>query len=174
MWFHLELDGISFHFRISSYKKSIQDTEYEQWCNVDLTLQSGSWLNYQTSPISLLSCDIEELRDKLSDLLSNKLLSQEKLEFVEPDITFLLHPQKDLTLDPSFIYVAPEHKIEDINTDIHIHLWNGVLTENYISLRLGRKDMEALQSYLKLITHQIKMDDPSIKKLMESDIIRKY
>ena len=107
MWFHLELDGINFHFRISKYRKSIQDIWYEQWCKVDLTLQSGNWLNYQTSSEMLLSCEVEQLSVKLFDLISNKLESQEELEFIEPDLSFILNPQKDLTLDPSYTYVAP-------------------------------------------------------------------
>ncbi len=172
MWFHLDLDGIDFHFRISKYRKSIQDIWDEQWCKVDLTLQSGSWLNYQTSSEMLLSCEVEELRNKLSVLLSNELQSPEELEFIEPDLSFILHPQKDLTLDPNYTYVAPGHEIVDIDADIHVHLWNGGLTANYISLCFGREDIEALRSYLDLVTNQIQANDPSIKKLIDSDIIR--
>ena len=172
MWFHLDLDGIDFHFRISKYRKSIQDIWDEQWCKVDLTLQSCNWLNYQTSSEMLLSCEVEQLRAKLFDLISNKIESQEELEFIEPDLSFVLHPQKDLTLDPNYTYVAPGHEIVDIDADIHIHLWNGGLTANYISLCFGREDIEAFRSYLNLITNQIQSDDPSIKKLIDSDIIR--
>ncbi len=172
MWFHLDLDGIDFHFRISKYRKSIQDIWDEQWCKVDLTLQSGNWLNYQTSSEMLLSCEVEQLRAKLFDLISNKIESQEELEFIEPDLSFVLHPQKDLTLDPNYTYVAPGHEIVDIDADVHVHLWNGGLTENYISLCFGREDIEACCSYLNLITNQIQADDLTIKKLMGNDIIR--
>ncbi len=172
MWFHLDLDGIDFHFRISKYRKSIQAIWDEQWCKVDLTLQSENWLNYQTSSEMLLSCEVEELRNKLSVLLSNELKSSEELEFIEPDLSLILNPQKDLSLDPNYTYVAPGHEIADIDADIHIHLWNGGLTANYISLCFGREDIEAFRSYLNLITNQIQSDDPSIKKLIDSDIIR--
>lgn len=172
MWFHLDLDGIDFHFRISKYRKSIQDIWDEQWCKVDLTLQSGNWLNYQTSSEMLLSCEVEQLSAKLFDLISNKLESQEELEFIEPDLSFILNPQKDLTLDPNYTYVAPGHEIADIDTEIHVHLWNGGLTSNFISLCFGREDIEALCSYLNLITNQIQSDDPTIKKLIDNDIIR--
>ena len=172
MWFHLDLDGIDFHFRISQYRKSIKDIWDEQWCKVDLTLQNGNWLNYQTSSEMLLSCEVEQLNAKLIDLLSNKLQSQEDLEFIEPDLSFILNPQKDLTLDPNYTYVAPGHEIVDIDVDVHVHLWNGGLTSNYISLSFGREDIEALDAYLKLITNQVQVDDPSIKKLIDNDIIR--
>ncbi len=174
MWFHLDLDGIEFHFRISQYKKSVQEIWDEQWCKVDLTLQSGNWLNYETSSDILLSCEVEELRNKLSSLLSNEIQSQEELEFIEPDISFVLNPQKDLTSDPNCMYVAPGHEIVDIDADIRVHLWNGGLTANYISLCLDREDIEALCSYLDLVTKQVEISHPSIKKLLDSDIIRIY
>lgn len=172
MWFHLDLDGIDFHFRISKYRKSIQDIWDEQWCKVDLTLQSGNWLNYQTSSEMLLSREVEQLSAKLFDLISNKLELQEELEFIEPDLSFILNPQKDLTLDPNYTYVAPGHEIADIDAEVHVHLWNGGLTSNFISLCFGREDIEALCSYLHLITKQIQSDDPTIKKLIDNDIIR--
>ena len=172
MWFHLDLDGIDFHFRISKYRKSIKDSWYDQWCNVDLILQSSNWLNYQASSEMLLCCEIEQLSTKLVDLLSNQLQSQEELEFIEPDLSFTLNPQKDLTLDTNYTYVAPGHEIADIDADIHFHLWNGGLTSNYISLRFNREDIEAFCSYLNLITNQVQTDDLTIKKLIDSDIIR--
>ena len=51
MWFHLDLDGIDFHFRISKYRKSIQDIWDEQWCKVDLTLQSGSTIEFSVADL---------------------------------------------------------------------------------------------------------------------------
>ena len=174
MWFHLDLDGIEFHFRISQYKKSIQEICDEQWCKIDLTLQSGNWLNYEISSDILLSCEVEALRNKLLELLSNKIHSQEELEFIEPDLSFILHPQEDLTLSPKYSYVAPDHEIADIDADIRIRLWNGGLTANYISLCLDREDIEALCYYLDLVTKQIKLDHPNIKKMLDNDIIRIY
>ena len=145
MWFHLDLDGIDFHFQISQYRQSNREIWEEHWCQVDLTLQSGNWLNYEISSSILLSCEVEELRDKLSQLLSNKIQSPEKLEFIEPDLSFVLHPQEDLTLNA-----------------------------NYISLRFDREDIECLRAYLDLVTKQIDFSNPSIKKLIDSDIIRTY
>ena len=174
MWFHLDLDGIDFHFQISQYRQSNREIWEEQWCQVDLTLQSGNWLNYEISSSILLSCEVEELRDKLSQLLSNKIQSPEELEFVEPDLSFVLHPQEDLTLNPSYSYVAPGHEIVDIDADFYVHLWNGGLTANYISLRFDREDIECLRAYLDLVTKQIDFSNPSIKKLIDSDIIRTY
>ena len=174
MWFHLDLDGIEFHFRISHYKKSVQEVWDEQWCKVDLTLQSGNWLNYEVSSDILLSCEVEEIRNKLSALLSNKIQAPEELEFVEPDLSFVLNPQKDLSSDLNCMYVAPGHEIVDIDADIRVHLWNGGLTANYISLCLDREDIEALCYYLDLLTNQTKLDNPAVKKLLDNDIIRIY
>lgn len=174
MWLYLDLDGIDFHFRISDYQKSTQTNWDDQWCKIDLTLQSDNWLDYQISSSILLSYEVEILRNKLSALLSNEIKSTENLDFIEPDLSFVLSPQKDLTLDPNYIYVAPGHEIADIFTDLRVHLWDGGMTANYISLCFVREDIEVLYFYLSLITKQIKADDPSIKKYIDSDIIRVY
>lgn len=63
------------NFRISQYKKSVQEIWDEQWCKVDLTLHSGNWLDYEITSDILLSYEVEELRNKLSALLSNKDVS---------------------------------------------------------------------------------------------------
>ncbi len=174
MWLYLDLDGINFHFRISDYQKSTKTNYYDQWCKIDLTLQSENWLDYKISSSILLSYEVEILRNKLSALLFNKIKSTEELDFIEPDLSFVLNPQKDLTLDPNYTYVAPGHEIADIVTDLRVHLWDAGITENYISLCFDREDIEALYFYLSLLTKQIKEDDPSIKKYIESDIIRVY
>lgn len=161
MWLHLDLEGIDFRFCISKYRKSNQNIWDDQWCKVDLSLQSGTWLNYQISSEILLSCEVEELYDKLHGLFSNKLQSSEELEFIEPDLSFILNPQKKL----------PTDSIIDIDVELRVHLWNDGLTANYISLYFDRKDIEEFYDYLRLVITQACSDDISAVKSSDKDII---
>jgi hypothetical protein len=175
MQLNLDLDGIEFCFRITKYEKSNSENLYklyDQWCIVELSLYSEKWLNYQISSEILLACEVEEIRDKISDLLEDRIQEQEILEFIEPDLTFELNPKKNLCEDPKYTYIAPGHEIVDIDADLHIHFWNDGLTANYLSLCFGRDELECLLVYLRYITNEIQNDDEMLQKLIADDVIR--
>ncbi len=174
MWLHLDLDGVALHFRITGYRKSTSENWHSQWCTVYLTLQGGNWLNYQISSDILLACEVEELCSRISDLLEDKIQAVEEMEFVEPDLTFVLNPKKDLREDPKYSYVAPGHEIVDIDADLRVHFWDGGLTANYLSLCFDRNDLQCLRTYLQCITHERSNDDKVVQELIARDIIRIY
>ena len=172
MWLHLDLDGILFNFRIAKYRKSIPEIWDEQWCKTDLTLQNYNWLNYQTSSEMLLSCEVEKTRDKISDLLEDKIQTVEEISFIEPDLSFILRPKKDIRKDPDHVYVAPGYEILDIDSDMRVYFWNDGLTANYLSLCYNRNDLENLLTDMQLVTNEIPTDDKTVQKLITKDIIR--
>ena len=172
MWLQLDLDGIKLHFRIAKYRKSIPESWDEQWCNIDLTLHRNNQLNYKISSEILLACEVEEIRNKIFDLLEDKIQAEEEMEFIEPDLTFVLYPKKDLHEDIKYTYVAPGHEVLDIDANLRVHLWNDGLTANYLSLCFGRDDLEKLLTYLQLVTNEISKDDKNVQELVESDIIQ--
>lgn len=174
MWLHLDLDGVELHFCVTRYRRSSPEKWDQQWCTVDLTLRSDNWLCYQISSEILLASEVEEMRDRISDLLEDKIQAVEEIEFIEPDLTFVLSPKKDLREDPKYTYIAPGHEIADIDADLHIHFWNGGLTANYLSLSFDRNDLECLLTYLQCITHEISKDDKAVQELIASDTIRIY
>lgn len=173
MWLQLDLEGIDFRFRIKNYQKSVLEGWEEQWCDVDLSLRGGKWLNYQTSSELLLACEVEALRDRISDLLEDKITATKELEFIEPDLTLVLHPKRDRREDPKCTYVAPGYEIADIYAEFQVHFWNGALTENYLSLCFCRDDLEYFLTYLRLITHEIPKDDPTVRTLLAAGMIRR-
>ena len=155
MQLNLDLDGIEFRFRITKYEKSNSENLYKlynQWCIVELSLRSGSWLNYQISSEVLLSYEVEEIRDKISDFLEDKIQLQEELGFVEPDLTFIINPKVDI--------------------DLQIHFWDEGLTANYLSLCFDRNNLECLLVYLRYITKEIQTDDEMLQKLIADNVIR--
>lgn len=172
MWLYLDLAGIEFHFSVNNYRKSTLDNWDVEWCNVDVTIHSGNWLNYQISSEILLACEVEEIRDKISDLLEDRIQEQVEIEFIEPDLSLLLNPKEDIRDNPRVLYVALGHEIVDIDAELHIHFWNDGLTANYLSLCFGRDELECLLFYLRYITNEIQNDDEMLQKLIADDVIR--
>lgn len=172
MWLYLDLDGIELHFRITKYRKSKPEKMYDQWCQVDLTLHSGKWLCYQVSSEILMTCEVEEVCNRIYDLLEEKIQIEEELEFIEPDLSFVLNPKKDLRNDSKYAYIAPGHEIIDIDAELRVHFWNDALTANYLSLFLDRNDLECLAIYLQCVTNKISQEDKAVQELIKHDVIR--
>ena len=155
MWLKLDLAGIDFRFRIKGYTKSLQEDWSDQWCGVDLTLESGEWLRYSLSPDILLSCEVEKLRNILFSIMQEKQDLPKAITFIEPDLSFHIHPS-------GFTGYA--------SMDLHVHLWNHGLTENYISISFDRDDLEKLYLYLQLITGLITRNQKRVQQLLEKGI----
>lgn len=174
MWLRLNLEGVDFHFRISKYRKSTRENWYDEWCEIDLTLQSHEWLNYQiVSDETMLATEVEDVRDKINDLLHDKLDKPEKIECIEPDFTFLLHPKEDIRNNPDIIYVKPGCEIFDIDMDFQVSFWDrdGCLSSNRLLLSFGREDLEKLLCYFNYVTGTVDDKDEMVQKLLSDGIL---
>ena len=95
MWLRLNLEGIDFHFRISKYRNSTRENWDDEWCEIDLTLQSQEWLNYQiVSDEAMLAAEVEDVRDKNNDLLHDNLDKPKKIDSLGPDLPYKLKPKE--------------------------------------------------------------------------------
>ena len=173
MWLNLNLDGIKLYFKVSGYHKS-GEKWYDEWCSVEFTLQSDNWLNYTQAGELLLACEIEELESAFTDLLQDKISNISNLEFIEPDMKFVLEPKRDLRDDPRYTYVKPGCEIVDITAHMHISFWDGGLTANYLSLALDRDEILMFATYLKLIMGRINLDDLTVQEMLKKRILLKY
>lgn len=172
MWFKINLSGIIFQIKILEYSKSTKEKWDEEWCNIEIGYKSEKWLDYMsTSDEMLLSSEIEMILGVLSDLLCDKLEKTQEMIFIEPDFHLVFNPQKDLTKDPKYTYISPGYEIEDIDMEWKIFFWDEGLTDNYLSLRWYREDLEKLQKYLMLVTSQITDDDQDIQKMIMDEIL---
>lgn len=171
MWLKLDLDGITFNFRISEYKKSTKEWD-AGWSREDLILQSQGWLYYKISNEELLlMCEVEELHTKIEALLTDEINLLEKMECIEPDFTFVFYPKFDERNDPRYIYVAPGKEIVDISMELSIAFWNNGLTSNRLVMSFDRLDLEKLLCYLKLVIGKISKSDDAVQKLRNEGII---
>ena len=157
MWLAHDLAGINLNIRVRDYTKSANEDWYTEWCQVDLTLQSGNWLHYCMATENLLCCEVEESRDTILDFLQNKRDKPENLSFIEPDLSFHIHP---------FGFTGYS------SMDLHVHLWDEGLPENYISVGFDRDDMEKFCSYLQFITGAITREHEIVQQLLEEKIFQ--
>lgn len=171
MFLNLNLEEIKFSLRISEYRKSVPEIWDEQWCKVDLKLQSDDWLNYEISSNILLACEIEDLENNLNNLINNNIQASVELEFIEPNLSVILNPEKSLNGNSGFNYVKSDSEVLDMNAEFRIHICKDGITSNYISLLLDKTDINNLYYYLSLIMGNSDINDLTIKKLIENSII---
>ncbi len=152
MWLELDICGIGIKLRINGYRPSTKENWDSNWCKCDFLFASGDWLNYHGEESEvLLSCEVEELEESLTRLLNNELREVKEILCMEPDFNFILHPQKDLRTDPRYTYVKEGYEIQDIYMDWKIFFWNEGLTDNHLTVVLGREDIVKLRDYLSTV-----------------------
>ena len=169
MWLRLNLEGIDFHFRISKYRQTTRENWYDEWCEIDLTLQASKWLDYQIiSDEIMLAIEVERLRDKIDALLHDKLSDPEIYECIEPDFAFHLNPKADIRNNPSIIYVKPGNENVDINMDFQVSFWDrdGGLSSNRLLLSFGRENLERFLCYLQYITRVVDDENETVQRLL--------
>ena len=171
MWLKLDLDGIKLCFKVTGYKKSTNSNWDDEWCRVQLNVQSENWLNYSQSGELLLACEVEEVLSLFEDLVEDKIPESREVEFIEPDLRFVLNPKKDLRDDPQYMYVKPGYEIVDIDAEFRVSFWNDGLTANYLSLGMGREDIMAFIIYLRVITKRISKTDDNAQQLIKKGIL---
>ena len=152
MWLEIDASGIETKLRINGYTPSMKGIWDSQWCKCDFLFLSGDWLNYhKENDEVLLSSEVEELEESLTKLLNNELLEMKEISCIEPDFVFELYPQSDRRDDPKYIYVRPGYEIADIYLEWKIYFWNQGLTDNYLTITLGREEIVSLRDYLSVV-----------------------
>lgn len=172
MWFNLDLCGINMYLRIKGYEPSNKDKWDIQWCNVDFSFVCESLLNYRRDNDEvLLSCEIEELSYLLDELLSDRLSEIKSMECIEPDFQFVLHPKRDLRKDPKYAYIKKGYEIADIYMEMKIFFWDDGLTDNFLSIKFYREDIQYLRNYLFLIIEKIDKNHQCIVDMIKKGIL---
>ena len=158
MWLRLDLDGVEMYLRIQGVRESASPDD-DAWCRVSLHLQS-SWLNYDLDEHILCSEEVKWLSKTIEDAFDKRLPKNEELEFIEPNIRFIfscLDAEGELTRPPM--------------ADLQVFFWNGYLTNNYLSLRFGEADLDALRQYLRLVTGEADLSDPRVRFWLDKGVI---
>ena len=143
--FQFDSDGTKFSFCVTS--RGENDCGYF-WTDAVLRV-SNSFFHYRTSPSCFELGDLENIENKLSDLLNGKITKIETMEFLEPDLKIVLKPEHDIRNDGKYDYIKPGNEIEDIKAEFMLFPFiNNVMTEQYYLMPLYREDIEGLVNYL--------------------------
>ena len=149
MCLNIDVCGIVVQLRIKGYEASRKEDWDSQWCKCDFSFRSGDWLNYhKENEEILLSCEIEELEMSLSKLLNDELEEIKEIHCIEPDYFFTLYPKEDLRKNPHYLYVQKGYEITDIYMEWKVYFWDDGLTDNYLTITLGRDEIIMLRDYL--------------------------
>lgn len=152
MSIQIDAAGIIIDLLVKGYRKSNKDNWDEQWCKCDFAFKSDSWLNYQSVDNEvLLSCEIEELEQSLTQLINGEITEKKMIEPIEPDFKFILYPEEDLRNNPNYTYVQPGYEIVDIYLEWRVYFWNEGLTDNYLTVTLGREEITMLRDCLRTV-----------------------
>lgn len=172
MWFKIDLSGIVLELQIRGYSSLRNEDEYVRWCRTDFSFSSKSWLSYRKTDDEVMDCgEIEGLAFRIDKLLKDELDSVTKMSCIEPDFLFIFQPKRDIRNDPNVAYVAPGHEIEDIHMEWRIAFWDDGLTENYLSVRLYRQDLELFKAYLYLVMGKNDMSSPEIINMINCGML---
>lgn len=145
----IDARGITVTLKINDYQPSVDEGWESQWCRCDHSFCSGDWLHYsRENDEILLSREVEELADKLTGLLNGELPEITELRCMEPDYVFRLHPGRDLRQDPRYTYIQPGYEFADIYVEWQVFFWYEGLTDNFLTVTLGREEIVQLRDYL--------------------------
>ena len=157
----LDVSGISFSFEIKDYSRKNR-TEYGcTWCQADISLRSGDWLNFNKKDQEILTAEeVDDWSEELERLLNNQMQAPEKMGFIEPDLFMEFYPER---CGERGSYM-----------EWQIYFWSedGWATDNYLSLDFERAELEALEVYLKLVQGSLSENDEAVQKLMQQEILR--
>ena len=149
MWFEVDGNGINIKLQIYGYKQTNKDNCFDEWCKCDFKFTSGAWLNYhKENDEILLSFEVKQLEETLTKLLTNELSEIKEMVCMEPDFIFEFYPQTDIRNKPNYCYVNPGSEIQDIYMEWKIFFWNEGITDNHLTISLGRKEIIMLRDYL--------------------------
>ncbi len=132
----IDIDGIILRFAVSEYRHSTRENWEDEWCKIDLLLESKPWINYKIDHDEMLACcEIDKLSAAFSDFLDGKIGQKQDISFIEPDIEFTLYPG----------HLSPY-------AEMRVHFWNeGFLTENYLVLTLSNEEIRSFNMYLQSV-----------------------
>lgn len=152
MSMQIDAAGIIIDLLVKGYRKSSRENWDDLWCKCDFSFRSGNWLNYQSADNEvLLSCEIDELERSLTQLLNGEITEKKMIEPIEPDFKFILYPEEDLRNNPNYTYVQPGYEIVDIYLEWEVYFWHEGLTDNHLTVTLGREEITAFRDYLRTV-----------------------
>lgn len=148
----IESDGTIFRFYVTD--KGYDDGGY-YWTDANISIENWCF-NYETSSSCFEFTELKHMRDKLTTLLKDEVISIETVNFIEPDVQIVLKPKYDLRDSGNYTYIREGCEIEDITAEfLFFPFFEGVITDQHYVMPLYRKEIEMLVSYLNKIINKL-------------------
>lgn len=140
MGFKMITDDIEFSLEIRGWMPPARENRSNDWCRCDMRVKVGDYLDYSVLDDEFLEFpDVVRLAGRLDSLLNGEISKDEFVFFVEPDLTFELHPKN--VLGSEELDVCAELMIALRRPDTN---YNGAV----LTLPLERDDIRSLLRYL--------------------------
>lgn len=164
----LDLDGIRTEIGIEGYISDFALNINTGYCMTYIDL-SSDYINYTVNEPILKSSEVEYLKYELKNLLEDKTKEEKEIEFSDPSLQFNLQPSGDIISDVD----TGEYVTCDCSCDLIINIKrSGRLSSNEFRLFLIKDEIVTLYDYLRLITHELAVDDDLVYKYIKEGKFR--
>ena len=168
MRFRIDMCDVDLQLKI---KEWTDEGDPLQWTREEFSLK-GKYIDYSFDSEVLMCDEVIYLRDALDALLDGRVKEKFTIEFAEPDFIFLLSPAVRLYSEPGKVIYRDGYRDFDIDMEMRVRFWcKGGLGSNYFSMAFNRGEIQALHTYLQLVTKEIDAADDQVAKLMSAGII---
>lgn len=168
----LDLDGILVSFKIFNNIPYDGECWNEHWCSVDLSISNMNGLNYHFENQTILMLgEIKTLVEHIESFLDKKYKNDFRFEFEEHFFYFLFHVVRDKLTQPNYLMAIDSNRFEEEYMEWRIIFWNGYPTDNFISIKLERENLQIFSKYLKFVLGEIKHSSKAIQNLIVNDYL---
>jgi hypothetical protein len=139
------------HFSVAGLGSGLDDERIgECWCLVSLRITTRYFHYSKVNDEMLGFCEVSYLRDKLDELLEDKIQQPKTVGFTEPDIALKLYPKFDLRASPDIAHAKEGRAIQGIYAELIINLADSILGYNGQSytIPLDRAELVSLKEYI--------------------------
>lgn len=159
MWLTLDLNGILLNLKITGFTNCKHTSTGDNWCEFELSLNADNLIDYYNQGCLALPDELESLISAINALIKGKIQLSKRIEFIEPDLSFVL---------------VPSDETYDIRLEMRVMFWNGRPSDNYLSVSFYRDNIKAFLTYLELVSKRLKTDDKTVQKYISENVFRKY
>jgi hypothetical protein len=146
---NIKINDTDFFFDIFAVpgKHDIND----DWCGVKVYVKND-YFTYQQEGELFEVFELKAIVDKITDLLTGRLMEETNMEFTEPDFEIKLHPKVDLRTTGKISFIREGCEFQDVNAEFIINLTDAsgaYGTGEFYTITIEREELTAFLNYLR-------------------------
>ena len=159
---YLDIDDTGFEFKIRNYNPNHNESNWDDlWCNITVIIKNKYFRYVKSCDELLLSCEIDKIKKNLKALLDDKIKQEEEINFIEPDLSMILHPKRNCKENPKLVYIREGYEIIDIRMEFILNLTDNerAYTGQKYIIPFNREEIQQLYEYLLSSDIEENLDD---------------